>query len=444
MKTTALPGFRDFYPDDLVLRSHIFATWRTVAVRYGFEEYDGPPLEPLDLYTAKSGPEIVGQLYNFKDKGDREVALRPEMTPTLARMVAARANGLRKPIRWFSIPQLFRYERQQRGRLREHFQLNCDLIGEPGPLGDAEIIALAIDVMRAFGLTARDVRVRLSDRRVLNAILADLAVPTELVPFAYRVLDKLERSEYAGRKQELVDAMVGSGIDQLKAEGLVSKVADIRQLASLDQIGTHFPSAATASADLGRVLDALGAMGLSEFVELDLSIVRGLAYYTGTVFELFDAGRTLRAICGGGRYDTLLAALGGVDLPALGFGMGDVVLAELLKERGLGPAATVGLDVFVAAATEADLPRVLALAHELRDAGLHVEYPLAPAKLGKQLELAAARRARDAVVVGPDEWARGEVMLRDLDEKDKAKAQRPIAREAVVAEIAGLAGQGAA
>src|SRR5579864_7141209 len=193
MKTSALPGFRDFYPDDLALRSHIFATWRSVAARYGFEEYDGPPLEPLELYTAKSGAEIVGQLYNFVDKGDREVALRPEMTPTLARMVAARANGLRKPIRWFSIPQLFRYERQQRGRLREHFQLNCDLIGEPGPLGDAEIIALAIDVMRAFGLTAKDVRVRLSDRRVLAAVLAARGVPERALGQAYQFIDRVER-----------------------------------------------------------------------------------------------------------------------------------------------------------------------------------------------------------------------------------------------------------
>ncbi|MFL5403815.1 MAG: ATP phosphoribosyltransferase regulatory subunit, partial [Gemmatimonadales bacterium] len=174
MKTKALPGFRDFYPNDLALRAHIFETWRAVATRYGFEEYDGPPLEPLDLFTAKSGDEIVGQLYNFRDKGDREVALRPEMTPSLARMVAARSSELRKPIRWFSIPQLFRYERQQRGRLREHFQLNCDLIGEAGTLADAEIIALAIDVVRAFGLKSEDVRVRLSDRRLLNQLLYSL------------------------------------------------------------------------------------------------------------------------------------------------------------------------------------------------------------------------------------------------------------------------------
>src|SRR5215212_8015500 len=200
MQTKALPGFREFYPADLALRAHIFRTWRTVAARYGFEEYDGPPLEPLDLYTAKSGEEIVGQLYSFTDKGGRQVAMRPEMTPTLARMVAARANGLKKPIRWFAIPQLFRYERQQRGRLREHFQLNCDLIGEPGPLGDAEIIALAIDVMRAFGLGAVDVRVRLSDRRVLRALLEALGIRGEQVPLAYQVLDKLGRSEYAARR----------------------------------------------------------------------------------------------------------------------------------------------------------------------------------------------------------------------------------------------------
>src|SRR4051812_13484595 len=188
MQTKALPGFREFYPPELALRSHIFRTWRAVATRYGFEEYDGPPLEPLDLYTMKSGDEIVGQLYSFTDKGSREVALRPEMTPTLARMVAARANVLKKPIRWFSIPQLFRYERQQRGRLREHFQLNCDLIGEPGPLADAEIMALAIDVMRAFGFTATDVRVRVSDRRLLNAVLAAMGFHGEQVGLAYQAL----------------------------------------------------------------------------------------------------------------------------------------------------------------------------------------------------------------------------------------------------------------
>ncbi|MGE5231483.1 MAG: histidine--tRNA ligase [Deltaproteobacteria bacterium] len=439
MKTSALPGFRDFYPDDLALRSHIFATWRSVAGRYGFEEYDGPPLEPLELYTAKSGAEIVGQLYNFVDKGDRAVALRPEMTPTLARMVAARANGLRKPIRWFSIPQLFRYERQQRGRLREHFQLNCDLIGEPGPLGDAEIIALAIDVMRAFGLTARDVRVRLSDRRVLTALLAARGVPGTALEAAYQFIDKIERLRRDEIERFTAEA---SAVAPATPQDLVD-ISKIRGWPALEAELDRAPAAGAAAAPLRATYAALEAMGLAEFVDLDLTIVRGLAYYTGTVFELFDAGRTLRAICGGGRYDTLLAGLGGVDLPALGFGMGDVVLAELLKDRGLGPAATAGLDVFVAAVTADDLPHVLALAHELRDAGLRVEYGLSAAPLRKQLDLAAARRSRWAVVVGPEEWARGQVVLRDLEEKDKTRAQRAVARDAVAAEIAGLASQGA-
>jgi histidyl-tRNA synthetase len=439
MKTSALPGFRDFYPEDLALRSYIFAAWRAVAARYGFEEYDGPPLEPLDLYTAKSGAEIVGQLYNFKDKGDREVALRPEMTPTLARMVAVRANALRKPIRWFSIPQLFRYERQQRGRLREHFQLNCDLIGEPGPLGDAEIIALAIDVMRTLGLTSEDVRVRLSDRRVLAAVVAARGVPESALAEAYQFIDKIERR----RRDEIERSTSEASAIAPATVGDLEEVSRIKGWAKLDAELDRAPAAKTAAGPLRATYAALEAMGLADFVDIDLTIVRGLAYYTGTVFELFDAGRTLRAICGGGRYDNLLAALGGVDLPALGFGMGDVVLAELLKERGFGPTATAGLDVFVAAATGDDLPHVLALAHELRDAGLRVEYALSVVPLRKQLDLAAARRARYALVVGPDERARGEVVLRDLEEKDKEKAQHGVARGVVVAELAGLASQAA-
>jgi histidyl-tRNA synthetase len=394
--------------------------------------------EPLELYTAKSGTEIVGQLYHFRDRGDREVALRPEMTPTLARMVAARANGLRKPIRWFSIPQLFRYERQQRGRLREHFQLNCDLIGESGPLGDAEIIALAIDVMRALGLTAKDVRVRLSDRRLLSALLERGGVPGARLADAYQAVDKLERT----RRDDIAAQLAGAGLEPAAVE-TVFRVAGLRGLPAVEGELARAPSSVlerTSGLDaVRRVVDALEAMGLGDFVEVDLSIVRGLAYYTGTVFELFDTGRTLRAICGGGRYDNLLSALGGVDLPALGFGMGDVVLSELLKERGLTMVSPSGLDVFIAAVTMDDLPHLLTLAHELRDAGLRVEYALGSSSVRKQLELADARGARYAIVVGPDDRARGEVVLRDLE----AKTQRPVAREAVAAEITGLASQGA-
>ncbi len=432
MLSQALPGFRDFYPEDLALRTHIFRTWRAVARRYGFEEYDGPPLEPLELYTGKSGAEIVAQLYNFEDKGGRAVALRPEMTPTLARMVAARANGLRKPVRWFSIPQLFRYERQQRGRLREHFQLNCDLIGEAGALADVEIIALALDVMRAFGLGPGEVRARVSDRRVLTGLLLAHGVPEDGVNEAFLAIDKIERTP----KAELASRLHAAGFSG-EANEAVFRVAELRGMEDVRGMLAQRPGAEAALAPLEKTLAGLEAMGLAEFVDVDLTIVRGIAYYTGTVFELFDAGRSLRAICGGGRYDNLLSALGGVDLPALGFGMGDVVLGELLKERGALDAQRSTLDVFVAGVTAEDQPAILALVHELRDAGLSIEFALGGQSLGKQFKLADARDAAYVVVIGPDDRARGEVMVKDL----KLGEQRSVARKAIVASLVEACGR---
>ena len=403
MQPQPLPGFRDFYPEDFALRAHIFETWRRVAARYGFEEYDGPPLEPLELYTAKSGEEIVGQLYEFQDKGERRVALRPEMTPTLARMLAARGKSLKKPIRWFSIPQLFRYERQQRGRLREHFQLNCDLIGEPGPLADAEIIALAIDVLGAFGLGPGDFRVRLSDRRIFKEDLGQKTVAAlmELFDKSARMTD----SEATARIE-------ASGIDkQLKLTPI-----------NIGALRARFKQELLQQQPFTEVKERLKEMGLEEFLEDDPAIVRGLAYYTGTVFEIFDTKRQFRAICGGGRYDGLVGAMGGENLPCVGFGMGDVVLGELLKDRDLAPTPPAAIDVFVAAIEGADVPHVLRLAHELRDAGLRVEFALSAQPISKQLRLADSRGARFAIVAGPDERARGEVMLKDL----RAKSQGPV------------------
>jgi len=427
MQLQALPGFRDFFPAEHILRSHIFAAWRSVATRYGFEEYDGPPLEALELYTAKSGDEIVGQLYNFEDKGGRQVSLRPEMTPTLARMVAARANGLRKPIRWFSLPQLFRYERQQRGRLREHFQLNCDLMGEAGPGADAEIIALAIDVMRALGLGPTDFKVRLSDRRILDALLRHRTQTDAQIAVWQQVLDKFGRTPMEVSRQKLRDA----GVQDADAEAIIG-LARAKSWAPLSD-----PALAAASASLLEVVRLLDAMGLGEYVEADFTIVRGLAYYTGTVFELFDTKGELRAICGGGRYDNLVGAIGGVDLPCVGFGMGDVVLGELLKERGLLPSTDLRLDVFVGTVTDGDRSEALALAHELRDAGISVEYALAPQALGKQLKQADARGARCAVVIGPDDRARGEVQIKDLAGHKQLAAKRHDAVSAVAALLAG-------
>jgi len=416
MQGKALPGFRDFYPDELALRTHIFATWRSVAVRYGFEEYDGPPLETLDLYTQKSGDEIVAQLYSFKDKGDRDVALRPEMTPTLARMVAARAQALKKPIRWFSMPQLFRYERQQRGRLREHFQLNMDIIGEAGPLADAELIAAAIDIMRAFGLGPQDVQARISDRRVLRALLLGRGVTEAQLPAAFGVIDKSERVPREALEEMLQTA--GLGKSETRA---VLEIAALRGLEAVSAALAKVKGREDAGEPLRTAIEALNAMGLGEFVQVDLTIVRGLAYYTGIVFELFDAAKQLRAICGGGRYDDLLKALGGPDLPALGFGMGDVVLGALLKERNVVPKASTGLGAFLVAVSGDDVASVLRLAHALRDRGIAVEYGLRHAPIRKQLELAAARGAPRAVIIGPEERAAGVALVRDLNAGTEAK-----------------------
>jgi histidyl-tRNA synthetase len=371
MLTQALPGFRDFFPDEAAFRNRIFTVWRDVAARYGFEEYDGPPLEPLDLYTQKSGEEIVGQLYAFTDKGGRKVSLRPEMTPSLARMVAQRARALKKPIRWFAIPQLFRYERQQRGRLREHFQLNMDLIGESGPLADTELIAAAIDIVRSFGLSERDFKVRLSDRRVAHTLLSAQGLDEAQIAVAYAQIDKLEREP----RDELVqNLMRGAGIDEAAAVRAIA-LGDIRSLDGVREATAEAKADPDVAEPLCEAVHALEAMGLGAYADVDLSVVRGLAYYTGIVFELFDARRSLRAICGGGRYDGLLQALGGVDLPAVGFGMGDVVLGELVRGRE-GLSAQARLDVFLVAVTGEDLEPVLGLAHDLREARLSVEYAL--------------------------------------------------------------------
>ncbi|HXV85494.1 MAG TPA: histidine--tRNA ligase [Gemmatimonadales bacterium] len=416
MPARALPGFRDFFPDDITLRNHIFAAWRRVAARYGFEEYDGPPLEPLELYTEKSGPEIVGQLYQFTDKGDRRVALRPEMTPSLARMVAARAGALKKPIRWFSVPQLFRYERQQRGRLREHFQLNMDIIGEPGPLADAEIIAAAIDVQRTLGLGPGDVAVRVSDRRVVRALLVAMGVPEENLGSAFAAMDRMTRSNLAGAQEDLDQSLQGS-LGHLEAGAVVQRVRslalEVRGRAGLEAALGKAGTSPEVSQNLAECLDALEAMGLGEFIEVDPSIVRGLAYYTGIVFELFDKSQALRALCGGGRYDGLLQSLGGVDLPAVGFGMGDVVLGEILKDRGLVPQ-NAGVDAFLVAVTGEDRATVLKLAHDLRDRGIRVEFALKDQTIAKQMKLASARGARVALIVGPEERSGGLVLCRDL------------------------------
>ncbi len=388
-----LPGFRDFYPEQLAERNYITGIWREVARRFAFVEYDGPPLENLELYTRKSGDEIVGQLYNFTDKGDREVALRPEMTPTLARMVAERANALRKPVRWFSIPQLFRYERQQKGRLREHFQLNVDIIGEPGLTADAELLAVAIEIMRALGFGPKDVRARVSDRRLLNALLASAGVKPDQLPATYAAIDKLGREPLDVTREKWVKA-TGSA----EVAGRLEQMILIKDLDTLRGEKLN-ADALEALERMDEYLRFLEALGVRDWVDFDLSIVRGLAYYTGTVFEIFDASGEFRAICGGGRYDDLLEAIGGVSLPALGFGMGDVVIGELMRSRGLMPKQSIGPDYWIAAETEELLPRVMEVAAKIRAKGASAEYALRPQTLSRQMKTASSAGARELVVI---------------------------------------------
>lgn len=401
-----LPGFRDFLPEPLPtkdgwsadLRQHVFDVWRRTARRYGFREYDGPPLEPLELFTLKSGEEIVQQLFNFEDKGGRQVSLRPEMTPTLARLVATHERGYRKPIKWFAIPQLFRYEKQQKGRLREHFQFNADIFGETEPAADAELIALLIDTLRGLGLTAEDFVVRLSSRRAWQAFFARACPDPDRAYEFYQAVDKLERE-----KPEVSDA-------KLRAVG-----------SSLEEVHA-FIRAGEPNDELRQVLESLGARGLAEFVKVDYGVIRGLAYYTGIVFEAFDRKGEFRAIAGGGRYDHLVKLVSGgkVDLPGLGFGMGDVVLAELLKARGRVPKLGAGIDAFVLIEDESLRPESIALVQRLRESGRAIDFPLTAAKGDKQfkraLDLGAARTVR------LERSAEGAVMARVKDLATRTEA----------------------
>ena len=405
-----LPGFRDFPPEALAFRSHVFDAWRRVSRRYGFLEYDGPPLESLELYTEKSGEEIVGQLYNFTDKGDRKVTLRPEMTPSLARILGERSRGMPKPIRWFTIPQLFRYERQQRGRLREHFQWNVDVVGEDGVSADVEVVAVAIDALRELGLTAEDFRARVSDRRLLSALLTACGVGAEGMRAAYAVVDKMER---APREKSLERLTTEAGLTEAQAED----VLDLFDETGLDAVRARFGDREDVAPELERLeeyLKSLDALGLGDFVEVDLTIVRGLAYYTGIVFELFDRQGELRAICGGGRYDRLLEWVGGEPLGAVGFGKGDVVLGELLRDRGLVPEYRRSVDYFLV--TVGDVPRTdaLRIAGALREKGHSVAYPLKRQSVRKQFKAAGTEGAQTVLVLGPDEMARGVVVARDM------------------------------
>ncbi len=418
MQFESLPGFREFYPESCALRNGIFSVWRQCACAYNFSEYDAPVLEPLELYIEKSGEEIVGQLFNFEDRGGRAVALRPEMTPSLARLIGAKANSLRHPVKWFNIGEHYRYERPQKGRLRAFYQFNADIFGEPGPAADAELIGLLVQTLQAFGLGNEDFRVRLSDRDLWLLMLASEGLNEADSAKVLGVIDKMERMPREKTLEQL-SALLGDSADNfLERVESVIKLRDFdglrRFVEGLPLEGDRKDEAMKRLADWKTLLGYADALGLADFIQIDLGIVRGLAYYTGFVFEAFEASGQGRALAGGGRYDALVKKLGGPDMPAVGFAMGDVTLIDLLKEKNKLPepderphfvAIIGGPEERVAALRDAAM---------LRAEGYRVEYPLREQGFGKQFKAAGQSGARFALIYGSDELEAGIVKMRDL------------------------------
>ena len=420
----SLPGFRAFYPEERAKLSHILDVWRQACRRYSFREWEGPVLEPLELFTAKSGDEIVRQLFNFTDKGERLVTLRPEMTPSLARMVGARANGLPKPIRWFSIGECFRYEKQQKGRLRSFYQLNADLLGEAGPAADAEIIALCADCLLGFGLARESFAIRLSDRTLWFRVLAALGVSEDLAPAVLAAVDKLERATDAELTAMIKEALAGANADPVLILSEARRLAAVRSFADLETILSKDEGVQARLVEWRELLSLLKNLGIADLVRVDLGIVRGLAYYTGFVFEAFDAQGDQRALAGGGRYDGLIEKLGGPALPAVGFGMGDVTVANLLEDRGLVPAYADGPDFYVAILGADARPSALSDVTILRTGGMRVDYNLRDGKFPKLMQAAETAGAKFALIYGGDEIANGVVKVRDLTTRTEATIPR--------------------
>jgi histidyl-tRNA synthetase len=425
----SLPGFREFYPDALARRNHVFRGWRRAAHAYGFSEYDAPLLEPLDLYRAKSGDEIEAQLFSFTDKGGREVALRPEMTPTVCRLVGARANTLKRPIKWCSIGEFYRYERAQKGRERAFFQFNCDIFGEPGPEAEIELIGLLVQALAGFGLGPQDFYVRLSDRTLWLHYLASLGLDETQSKSVLGAVDKYEKigddafKAYSETHGLLADTTKSKILAFLK----------IKSLSALEEVLAPLGGEALAArlADWRKLIGGLAAMGLGEFVEVDFGVVRGLAYYTGFVFEAFDRKGELRAIAGGGRYDDLVEKLGGPALPAVGFAIGDVTMGLLLEQRGLMPAFGPNSEVYMVIGGEAERVAAFGDLSRLRAAGYRVEYPLKDLAFGKQFKAAADSGAKLALIYGGDELSKGVVKLRDLTDRSEHEVPRSSVVEVV-------------
>ncbi|MBN1917208.1 MAG: histidine--tRNA ligase [Verrucomicrobia bacterium] len=409
-------GTRDFYPDECRRRNWLFGLWRDAALRFGFEEYDGPVLETEELLTRKAGEEIVDQLYTFEDKGGRRVALRPEMTPTLARMIIARGSALPKPIKWFAIPQCWRYERTQRGRGREHYQFNLDVVGVPGVQAECEVLACCVAALEGMGLSHEQVQIRYSSRRLLADLMLLAGIAPEKAGAVCLMLDKRGKVP-----DDVVEKMLADA--GLKATQ-VESVLGMMRLSCLAE--TREKLGASPSAGLDE-LEALGALaeayGIARWLTFDIGVIRGLAYYTGIVFECFDVEKKFRAVFGGGRYDNLLRNLGGEDVTAVGCGFGDMVIMEVLADLRLLPEFTRELDVMVLPFGESERKTAIEVASRLRAKGERVEIALLDRKLGKALADAARAGAGRVIIVAPDELSKGLVVERDMKTGEERKVE---------------------
>ena len=431
MQFQSLPGFREFYPDACALRNHIFGQWKQVARAFNFQEYDAPVLEPLELYIEKSGEEIVGQLFSFEDRGGRAVALRPEMTPSLARLIGAKANSLKRPIKWFNIGEHYRYEKPQKGRLRAFYQFNVDIFGEAGPAADAELIALLVQALRAFGLDSKDFKVRLSDRDLWLLILTAEGLDEDGSSTVLGIIDKLERTAREQTVEKLAQVL-GDG-----AAAFLDRIEEVIAIRDFDALSAYISNlslegdgaeqAKQRLDDWKALLSGLKSSGAGDFIHIDLGIVRGLAYYTGFVFEAFEASGEGRALAGGGRYDALVKKLGGPEMSAVGFAMGDVTLVDLLDSKKRLPSYVQSPDfIAIIGGTEAR-DAALGDAALLRSMGYCVDYPLKNQGFGKQFKEANQKGARFALIYGTDELAKGVVKIRDFS----TGAEQEFPREAL-------------
>ncbi len=411
MKIPPVKGTRDFYPEEMAVHNWIMDGWKKASIRNGFEEYDGPIFEYLQMYQIKSGDEIVGQLFSFKDRGERDLAIRPEITPTLARMVNQKINALPKPIKWFSVPRLCRAERPQKGRLREFFQWNIDIIGEDSILADAEVIFTTVDYLREVGLTPRDIKVKISSRKLLAAVLKKIGVPEEKLNPLYTLLDKkvkLPPEVFSTTLTEQVGSDMAGRIIAFMGSQTVTSIENIVKADAGDQLEI-------AIKELEDCASWLNRMGISDYCVFDPGIVRGLAYYTGIVFEVHDIQGDLRAICGGGRYDNLLRDFGGPAVSATGMGMGDCVLEILLREKGLLDKKITSrtLDYYVVPIAGELLDEAIKLTAGLRTKGFKSAFSYKAAGLSKQLKNASEQNTKYCVIIG-DEFKAGSIVVKDM------------------------------